>query len=113
MADNHGTLLRTPIVIQQRTRTYDAEGYPSDTWADVLSPCWCQWSPLVGSDDTAGDQLGAVEEVNVLIRACSSVTATCRVLKWGDSDPYEIAGPVVDNGGGWMTFRARRKVAGV
>lgn len=113
MADNHGTLLRTPIIIQQRTRTYDAEGYPSDVWKDVANPCWCQWTPLTGADDTAGEQLGAVEEVNVLIRADTSVTPTCRVLKWGDSDPYEIMGPVVNSALGWMTFKCRRKVAGV
>lgn len=109
--------LRTPIYVVKKTRTYDSEGYPVETDANVFGDdavLMCKWVNAHGSDAYIAMQLQARDPATVTCRYSPLITPDCLIYKGSmDSEPFEIVGDPdnVEERNAWLEFKVQRREA--
>ena len=90
--------MRTRITVKKLTDGIDADGYPTQTWDNVLtgnSVIRCKWVSAHGKEVTENDRLGLGQIATVTMRYTPKITPRCRVWKEAETQTDANAWEVV------------------
>jgi head-tail adaptor len=79
--------MRTRITVKQLTPGIDADGYPTETWTNVLGGTTmfrCKWKPGWGTEVLENDRLNLGQTAVATLRYTSLIDQRCRV--WYEND---------------------------
>lgn len=106
----------TRIVIKQLTPGVDADGYPTEEWADIFgAPVWCMWVGTFGQAVFENDRASETGNATVNMAYSPLVTNRCRVWKDGepedDKHAYVIVGEPNNLDRKEIEFKVKRMVS--
>jgi len=79
--------MRTRITVKKLTVGIDADGYPTETWANVLtgtSMIRCKWVSAHGKEVMENNRLDLGQIATITLRYTSLIDQRCRV--WHEAD---------------------------
>ncbi len=99
--------LRTPIMVFNRTKTNDADGYETETWTNVFGQdddgnektVRCKWINVHGTEIYDAAQLGLTEPATLTIRYSPLITATCLIYRAAEYVEALAAGDEIEDEG--------------
>ena len=90
--------MRTRITVKKLTDGIDADGYPTQAWANVLtgnSMIRCKWVSAHGKEVNENDRLGLGQIATVTMRYTPKITPRCCVWKEAEAQTDANAWEVV------------------
>ena len=106
--------MHTKITVKSLTSAMDADGYPTETWANVFggtNKVWCNWTNAHGTEAFEAMRLDLKEVATITMRYSDKVTPTCRIWREAETDAYEIIS--LDNVGDrreFLEIKVKRRV---
>lgn len=90
--------MRTRITVKNLTTGINANGYPTETWANVLtgtSMFRCKWVSAHGQEVMENNRLGLGQVATITLRYTSLIDQRCRVWREADAQTDANAWEVV------------------
>jgi head-tail adaptor len=90
--------MRTRITVQKQTASTDADGFPTKTWANVLTGggmIRCKWVNAHGTEVTEKMRLDLGQIATITLRYTSLIDQRCRVFHEADAQTDANAWTVV------------------
>ena len=106
--------LSTAIRIKKKTVTTNENGFPVETWADILNEdIPCEWRNKFGRETYQAAMVNALEPASVKLWYIPGIDPSCQVIRVEDNAIFEIVGiDDVSNRHQQLEIEIKRYVAG-
>lgn len=106
--------LATAIRIQSKTISTNENGFPVETWSDILDEdILCEWKNKFGGQVYQAASVNAIEPASVRLWYIPGIDQTCRIVRLEDNAVFEIINvDDVSNRHQQLEIEVKRNVAG-